>query len=283
MIVDCHTHVWEYPQHLSDYWLTEFDRIWGKGKGIEVAVDLEDHWRAMEGVSRAIVLAFRSRALGVDVPNTYVAEYVNKHPEKLIGFACVDPNDADAPEELEYCIKELGLKGLKLAPIYQHFDPLDEKFYPLYQKAQDLQIPILWHQGTTFLSNAPLKYASPVLLDEIAQRFPQLKMIIAHLGHPWFNEAVVVIRKHPNLYADISGVANRPWQGYQALVTAVEYGVADKLLFASDYPFSTPRETQEALRRINERVRGTNLPKVPEEVIEGIIHRPSLSLLGIES
>ena len=72
----------------------------------------------------------------------------------------------------------------------------------------------LWHQGTTFVHDAPLIHARPVLLDEIARRFPTLKMWIAHLGHPWCDELISVIHKHPNLYADMSALTPRPLQFY---------------------------------------------------------------------
>ena len=106
-------------------------------------------------------------------------------------------------------------------------------------------------------------------------------MVIAHLGHPWINETLVLIRKHRNLYADISALYYRPWQFYNALVAAMEYGVLHRLLLGSDYPFTTPLETIEALRVVNRMVENTNLPRIPEAAIEQMIHRDTLSLLGI--
>jgi predicted TIM-barrel fold metal-dependent hydrolase len=101
------------------------------------------------------------------------------------------------------------------------------------------------------------------------------------MGHPWINEALVLIRKNRNVFADISALYYRPWQFYNALVAAMEYGVLDRLLFGSDYPFTTPGSTMEALGKINRMVDGTNLPRIPERKIEEIIHRDSLALLGI--
>ncbi|MBB6736033.1 amidohydrolase family protein, partial [Cohnella zeiphila] len=75
----------------------------------------------------------------------YVAAYVSRHPSKLFGFASVDPHDPDAPRKLERSVRELGLVGLKLAPIYQNFYPDDQPYFPLYAKAAELGIPILWH------------------------------------------------------------------------------------------------------------------------------------------
>jgi predicted TIM-barrel fold metal-dependent hydrolase len=120
-----------------------------------------------------------------------------------------------------------------------------------------------------------------VLLDEIARRFPNLTMWIAHLGHPWCDELIAVIRKHPNLYADMSALHPRPLQFYFAMVSAVEYGVAHKIFFGTDYPFTSVDGALAGLRTINRVAEGSGLPRVPDEVIEGIIHRDTLALLGL--
>ena len=83
------------------------------------------------------------------------------------------------------------------------------------------------------------------------------------------------------MYADISALYYRPWQFYNALVAAMEYGVLDRLLFGSDYPFTTPASTIEALGKVNAMVYGTGLPRIPEAKIEAMINRDSLDLLGI--
>ena len=176
---------------------------------------------------------------------------------------------------------ELGLRGLKLGPIYQGFHPLDGRAFGVYAKAAELGLPILIHQGTTFPRLAPLKVANPLLLEDVALAFPQLQIVIAHMGHPWMAETIVLIRKHPNLYADISALHYRPWQFYNGLILALEYGVEDKLLFGSDWPFATPAETAAGLRSINRFTEGTALPRVPDDVIEQIIGRDSLALLGL--
>jgi uncharacterized protein len=281
MIVDVHTHVWERPAHLSDAFIEDAKAAAGAGyKPIEV--DLDEHWRAMEPVDRAIVLGFRARHVGVLVPNEYVADYVGRHPEKLIGFCSVDPHDADAVEQLDHAVKQLGLRGLKVGPIYQNIHPQDERFVALMGRAEALGVPVLIHQGTTFCSNVSLELANPILLQPIALKFPKLRMLIAHMGHPWIAETLVLIRKHPHFYTDISALYYRPWQFYNALVLAMEYGVLDKLLFGTDYPFTTPASTIAALQKVNDMAAGTNMPRIPEAKIEAMIHRHSLSLLGLD-
>lgn len=279
-MIDCHTHVGEHGKHIGGEFMRDAQRAWGQD--LQLGTTLDAHWAAMEGVEHAVVLAFAAPACGFVVPNDYVADYVNAHREKLIGFASVDPNDPDAGAELRDAVDVLGLSGLKLAPIYQRFEPLSDCAFAVYEVAQELSLPVIWHQGTTFVREAPLALARPMMLDEVATAFPRLKIVIAHLGHPWIEEAMATIRKHPTLFADISALETRPWQYYNGMIAALEYGVTDKLLLGSDFPFSTPERTLAGLRGINALVEGTNLPRVPEAVIEGIVGRPTLELLGLE-
>jgi uncharacterized protein len=281
MIVDVHTHVWERPAHLGDAFIADAKVAAGAAYK-DIAVDLDEHWRAMAPVDRAIVLGFRARYVGVLVPNEYVADYVGRHPEKLIGFCSVDPHDADAVEQLDDAVTRLGLRGLKVGPIYQNVHPSSERFVALMARAEQLGVPVMIHQGTTFCSNVSLELANPMLLQPIALKFPRLRMVIAHMGHPWIAETLVLIRKHRHLYTDISALYYRPWQFYNALVMAMEYGVLDRLLFGTDYPFTTPESTMAAVRKVNEMAAGTNMPRIPEAKIEEMIHRDSLALLGLD-
>ena len=89
-----------------------------------------------------------------------------------------------------------------------------------------------------------------------------------------------LLGKHPNVFADVSGLLSRPWQAYNALVAAYQYQVIDKLLFGSDFPYTTVADCIEALYSINQFAQGTNLPVVPRESLRGIVERDTLSLLG---
>jgi len=279
VIIDCHTHVGE-DQHFSKDFIADA-RAASKNPNQQICVKLSEHWKAMEVTDKAIVLGFRAHHVGYVVPNEYVADYVKQHPEKLLGFCSVDPNDDDAVEQLDYSILKLGLCGLKLGPIYQNIHPSDRKFKRLFARAEQLDIPILIHQGTTFCCNVSLEVANPILLQPIALEFPRLRIVIAHLGHPWIGETIALIRKHPNLFSDISALYYRPWQFYNAFIQASEYKVLDKLLLGSDYPFATPKDTLTALKQINDVTKGTGLPKVGEAEIEELIDRDTLRLLGL--
>ena len=120
---------------------------------------------------------------GINIPQEMVADFVNQHSDRFIGWCSVDPNDEDCVDQLVYNVEELGLRGLKVAPIYQNFDPQDRKHLPLFKKAEALDIPVIWHQGTSFVRPGPLKYSNPIFLEDIAVACPNLRMIIAHMGH----------------------------------------------------------------------------------------------------
>ena len=161
--------------------------------------------------------------------------------------------------------------------------PYDPRFLAIMQRASDLRIPVLIHQGTTFCANVSLEISNPVQLQPLALQFPKLKVVIAHMGHPWINETLVLIRKNRNMFADISALYYRPWQFYNALVAAMEYGVLDRLSLGSDYPFTTPQSTMDALRLFNNITEGTRLPRIPDSQLEAMIHRNTLELLEIEA
>jgi predicted TIM-barrel fold metal-dependent hydrolase len=118
-------------------------------------------------------------------------------------------------------------------------------------------------------------------LDDVAIRYPRLRLILAHLGHPYEGECVVVIRKHPNVYADVSALFYRPFQLYHSLMLVQEYGVCDKVFFGTDFPFTTVNDTIRGLRGLNDMVQGTSLPRLKEDMIEGVIERDALSILGL--
>ena len=282
-MIDIHSHVWP-AQFIEDSFLEDASRI--KGGEVNIQVDCADHERdILAQVDKAIVLGFRAPASGIDVPNEYVAEYRDKHSDKIIAFGSVDPNQSEALKELKYTIEKLNMKGLKLGPIYQHFNPQDKTIaYPLYDYMQSRGLPILWHMGTSFPEEGQIEYTRPILLDRVAQDFPDLKMVIAHLGHPWFGEAVSVIRKRPNVYGDATNIFCRPWQFYNAMLMAQEYGIMGKIFFGSDYPCGVKdfNEAVKLFKAVNQFTPGSNLPEVDETLMDEILNRNPLEKLGIE-
>jgi hypothetical protein len=292
MIVDIHSHLMWYPDHISEQWASEalasklVKLKMSGGEAYAGALDLhsydshpDQHWAASASADRVVVFGLQAKAVGVWVPNELIAEYAAAHPDKIIGWASIDPNEPDCVAQLEHAIDDLGLRGLKLGPVYQHFDPEDTRHWDIFELCEARAIPVIWHQGTTFPSKARLKWGSPLQLEAIAMQFPDLRMIIAHLGHPWEDDTVALIRKCPNVYTDVSACHYRPWRYWMALINAIEYGVSHKLLLGSDFPSGTIDNVINGLRRVNDVVQGTSLPVVSVEVQESIIRENWKQLL----
>ncbi|MCY3801552.1 MAG: amidohydrolase family protein [Chloroflexi bacterium] len=278
MRVDVHAHCIQ-PEHVTAAAHSKMER---SGYPPMAPTEFDHFMREMEPVDKAICFGVRARGTGTMTPDEYTSEWVSRAPEKLLGFMAIDPMEEDYLEKIDRAASELGLCGIKLHPILGRYNPADPKIFPLYEKAIDLGLPILTHMGAHPDDRVSLKQSEPLLFDDVAQAFSELKIVIAHMAHPWQRDCAVVLRKHPNVYADVSGAGwVRPWQAWQALTLMVEWGVADKLLFGSDFPFWTPREGFDKLRRLNEQVEGTGFPRIPDDVIEGIINRDALGLLGI--
>lgn len=281
MIIDVHSHVWEYPGHFGDGFRLQARRARGDVE-LDLTVRYEDYRAQAREAVRTVVFGGKARLSGVWVEDRYVADCVAAHPEERIGFLSVDPTQAGWQDELREGHQDLGLRGIKLLPMYAGFRPDDASLDPLWEYAQAHGLPVLLHTGTTFVAQAPLECTLPRRLDPVAIRFPDVRIVMAHLGHPYEGECVVVIRKHPNVYADLSALHYRPFQLYHSLMLVQEYGVWDKLLFGTDYPFTTVDASLDGLRGLNDMLEGTNLPRLDAEQIEAVIYRDSLSILGLE-
>jgi hypothetical protein len=281
MIVDVHSHAWRFPQVFTDVFRAQARRA-RAGVEVDLTTCYDDYRRACPLETRSIVFGGKARLSGVWVDDRHIAQQVAAHPESLIGFLSVDPTQPGWQRELEEGHRDLGLRGVKLLPMYAGFTPDDPRLDPLWTYASRHGLPVLLHTGTTFIAQAPLDCTLPRLLDRVAIRFPEVKIIMAHLSHPYEHECVVVIRKHPNVYADVSALHYRPFQLYHSLMLAQEYGVWHKLLFGSDYPFTTVNASLQGIRGLNRMLEGTALPRLDPDQIEAMIHRDALTLLGLE-
>ncbi len=281
MIVDVHSHAWQYPDHFSQDFRFQARRA-RAGVEVDLTVHYEEYRDQATDETKTIVFGGKAKLSGLWVDDSYVAQYVESDPGHLIGFLSVDPTQEGWDREMREGHLELGLRGMKLLPMYAGFRPDEEALNPFWEYAQSHNLPVLLHTGTTFISRAPLDVTFPRWLDPVAMRFPDVKVILAHLGHPYEHECVAVIRKHPNLYSDISGLHYRPLQLYHSLMLVQEYGVWDKILFGSDYPFTTVKATLDGLRHLNTMLEGTSFPRLDEEQMEAMIHRDSLMILGLK-
>jgi predicted TIM-barrel fold metal-dependent hydrolase len=180
------------------------------------------------------------------VPNEDVAAAARRHPDVLIPFASVDPAKGRAAvAEARRLVGEHGVRGFKFHPSLQAFRPDDPAVYPLYAVIEELGVPALFHSGQTGIGaglrgggGIRLRYANPMLLDDLAVDFPDLTIIIAHPSFPWQDEALAVALHKPNVYIDLSGWAPRYFP--PALVRHADTLLRRKVLFGSDFPLLTP-------------------------------------------
>jgi predicted TIM-barrel fold metal-dependent hydrolase len=280
MLIDVHSHFWEYPRHFSDDFRNQARHARGDQE-VDLTVRWEDYLATAAGADKTVVFGGKARLSGLWVPDQEVAAYVAQHPDQLIGFLSVDPTQPGWHDELEQGHQDLKLKGIKLLSMYAGFKPNDRQLDYLWHYATKHGLPVLLHTGTTFVAQAPLECTLPRLLDDVATRFPEVKIIMAHLSHPYEGECAVTIRKHPNVYADCSALHYRPYQLYNSLMLVQEYGVWHKVLFGTDYPFTTVEASLKGMRSLNDMLEGTRLPRLNMDKMEQMFARDTLGILGI--
>jgi predicted TIM-barrel fold metal-dependent hydrolase len=253
-----------------------------RGFPFDLTVQFEAYLRDLAPADKIVAFGGKARLSGLWVPDRYVADFVARAPNQLIGFAACDPTQPECMDELRQAVEQFGLRGVKMMPMYAGFDPRDPRCEAIYAYCEARGLPILFHTGTTFVRAAPLGFTRPWLWDEVAIRHPELHMVLAHVGHPFCEECLVVIRKHPHVYADISALYYRPWQFYNMLIAAQEYKVTHKLLFGTDYPFTKAADSINGLRNANAITGNSGLPRVTEQTVEDMLKRDALTLLGIQ-
>jgi uncharacterized protein len=166
------------------------------------------------------------------------------HDDVLIPFASVDPLEPAAPDRLRD-LAAAGARGLKLHPPLQAFVPSDRAYYPLYETAAELGLPVIFHTGQTGIGaglpggrGIKLRYGDPMLLDDVAADHPSLTIVLAHPSVPWQDAAISMATHKANVFIDLSGWSPRYFP--PQLVRAAGGLLRRKVLFGSDYPVITP-------------------------------------------
>lgn len=274
-MIDVHTH-----SMLSAHWGCEWHDHWKPVYGTDAEeVTPEKYDAAMKGVDLAFVFGLRADAAGVDTPNAYIEQFCRDTQTNTVGFMALDPSHEDVLAHLADGVAR-GLRGIKLYPVLALFDPRDRRYDAFYSAATEAGLVVLWHMGATPSPVGDLTVSNPLVVDEVARRHPGLTQIIAHMGHPWQRETVVVLRKNRRVFSDVSAQWARPFDGYRALVRAQEWGVVDKLLFGSDYPIWTPQQAADGLRSLAD-ITPSGLPRVGTETIDWLLNGDPREALGI--
>jgi len=230
-------------------------------------------------IEKSVLLPINcEKSLGSKMPsNSEIAELVRREEKRLIGFSSVDPNaGTSALSDLREAHDILSLRGLKLNPAMQAFDPTGPEALEVYKEAEKLEMPILIHTGLTFSNRFSIKYNQPSIYDDIARKHPKLKLCLAHLGWPWVWDAVAVTVRNPNVYVDTAGTfAGTPTETMRQIISllstrVIENTLGDRLIFGSDYPRIEMNKMFNAV---------SSLP-LRRDVLDAILHDNARAFLG---
>ena len=192
------------------------------------------------GVDRAVLINYVAPEVMGFTPevNQWVADYCKEDPKRLIPCGSVHPRHTKNVEvDMEQLIRR-GIRLIKIHPPHQLLFPNDylsgvRELETIYSMAQNAGIPVMVHTGTSIFPNARNKYGDPIHLDDVAVDFPKLKILMAHGGRPlWMNTSFFLLRRHKNIYLDISGIPPKSLLEYFPRLEEI----ADRTLFGTDFP-----------------------------------------------
>ncbi len=230
------------------------------------------------GIERAVLLPIACERAHQDAvsSNEQVAELCRISP-RFIGFASVDPLEDRAAQALEDAVKNLGLRGLKLDPSLQDFDPRDPRVFEVYEAAGALGLPVVLHTGMSWAPETPLERGHPLQHEPAIRRFPGLRFVLAHWGWPWVWEATALALKYPNVFLDTSCLYyDSPNEFFQFVfsrqipTTLLERSLRNQVVFGSNYPRVEIKNMVHALKSL----------ALTEECLRKILRDNALGLLG---
>ena len=220
------------------------------------------------GVDYGVVLAELCPAATGMCSNEHILQFCAGQ-ERLIPFASVNPYmTPNARKELKRLVDD-GFRGVKLYPTYQLFYPNDSLLYPLYAQAEALQIPVMFHTGSSVFKGSRLKYGNPLYLDDVAVDFPDLPILIVHSGRGfWYQQAFFLARLHDNVYMEVAGLPPQKLLSYFPELDRI----ADKVLFGSDWP---------SIKDIEKNIDVIRALPLADDAKEKILGKNAAKLLGI--
>ena len=247
--IDTHVHV-EVDDHghnaLSDVLVdaaSKYFKTDGPRPGLDAIADM---YRAAK-MAAVVFTVDASTSLG-HKPNSSeeIAEGAARNNDVLIPFGSVDPLQGKAAiDRARMLFEDYGVRGFKFHPTLQNFDPSADAFAPLFETIEEMEVPIVVHTGQTGIgSGLPgghglrLSLSNPMLLDDLAARFPALQIIMAHPSVPWQDEALAVATHKANTWIDLSGWSPKYFPAN--LVRQANSILQNKVLFGSDFPLIAP-------------------------------------------
>ncbi len=280
MIADLHVDIWNSP----DQWGLAVEGMVRRSSSPKWAQRTPTPDALIEATTEASAIflhGYHSLMLEADIPATTVAEYVKQGPDRFVGVAGIDPLTADADDRLHEAL-ELNMAGVTVSPAGQGFHPCHSEAIRLFEFCAREELILFFDQRVTISDRVQMEFAQPLLLDEIARQFPNLRLIIGQLGYPWIDQTLCLVSKHPNVFAETSDIIGRPWHLYQALLTAEELGCSDRLLLASGFPRLTLREAVQQVHSVNNYALGSQLPSVSRETLSKLVNRDVFAALKMK-
>lgn len=219
-------------------------------------VSIDDYLKKMDraGVERSLLIAVRAgdqRMKGsFEIPYEQVAQWCRKHPDRFSGLAGVDPfRGMQGLRDLEHAVNDLGFVGAHLYPHWFKLAPDQALYYPYYAKCCELDIPLMMQVGQNLIYQKDVRLPSvarPILLDQIAIDFPELRLLGIHIGVPWTDEMIAMAWKHANVYIGIDAYA--PKYLSPSLAHYMNSYGQDKVMFGTDWPVIDPERAVAEMR-----------------------------------
>lgn len=203
--------------------------------------------------------------------NPGVIAFVEEFPEKFVGFMGFDPHKGmTGIAEFARSITEKGMHGASIDPYLAKIPANDARYYPIYAKCVELNVPLVVCTGpATLVPGAIMEHSAPGLLDYVARDFPELKVIISHGGYPWVNEAIMVVERNENVYMELSEYERHP--GGEDYIKAMSNIIPDKILYASAHPGAHFKDALKMYDDFN----------LSQEVMECVMYKNAAKILGI--
>jgi predicted TIM-barrel fold metal-dependent hydrolase len=227
------------------------------------------------GIERAVLINYVApEVIGfTSGVNQWIAEYVKADPKRLLSCGSIHPrHTTDIERDVEQILR-LGIRLIKIHPPHQLLYPNDylngvRELEIIYRAAEVNSIPVMFHTGTSVFPGARNKYGDPIYIDDVAVDFPKLKILLAHGGRPlWMNTAFFLVRRHPNIFLDISGIPPKTLLKYFPRLEEI----APKTLFGTDWPGPGVPDIGQNLREFRE------LP-ISEDAKSAILEKTSLRI-----
>ena len=188
------------------------------------------------------------------VSNYEIAEIAAEHKDIVIPFASIDPHKGKmGAREARDLVENYGVKGFKFHGIMQGCDPADRVAYPIYEVIAEYKLPAIFHTGHSGMGTGmpggggvKLKWGQPMLIDEVAADFPDMKFILAHPSWPWTDESLSMALHKNNVFIDLSGWSPKYFP--KQIVQYANTQLKTKMMFGSDFPLIKPEKWIEAAK-----------------------------------